>query len=149
MQIYIGADHAGFSLKEILKKYLVELGCEVEDLGAYTLDPDDDYPDFVFPVAQAVSKNPGTFGIVIGRSGNGEAIAANKVAGIRAALCLNEKLAIMARQHNNANVLSLGADFIDVKTAKNIVNVFLATPFLHQERHLKRIKKISMYEERG
>lgn len=146
MRIYIGADHGGYKLKEELKKYLGEIGHEVEDMGAHELDPEDDYPDFVFPVAEKVAQNPGAFGIVIGRSGNGEAIAANKVKGIRAALCWSEEIAKKAREHNDANILSLGADYIDTEKAKIIVKTFLETSFSEEERHKRRIEKISKYE---
>lgn len=153
MKIYIGADHGGYYLKEELKRYLVDKGYEVEDMGAHTLDPQDDYPDFVIPVAlrvvsfaDAQDKQGGVFGVVIGRSGNGEAIAANKVKGIRATLCLNEAMAQVAREHNDANILALGADFIDTETAKKIVDTFLTTPFSEAERHKRRLQKISDYE---
>lgn len=146
MKIYIGSDHGGYQLKEELKGYLKELGYEVEDMGAHTLDPNDDYPDFVFPAAEAVAKNPGSVGIVIGRSGNGEVMAANKVKGIRAALCWNEEVARLARKDNDANVLSLGADFVSVGEAKKIVKTFLETPFSEEERHKRRIEKINNYK---
>ncbi|MDO8503903.1 MAG: ribose-5-phosphate isomerase [bacterium] len=146
MKIYIGADHGGYQLKEELKAFLAQKGYEVEDLGAKTLDPQDDYPDFVIPTAREVAQNLGSFGIVLGRSGNGEAIAANKVEGIRAALCLSEEMAKKAREHNDANVLSLGGDFVDSDTAKKIVETFLNTPFSNEERHVRRIKKITEYE---
>lgn len=147
MKIYIGSDHGGFGLKEKLKKFLGELGQEVEDLGAHELIDGDDYPDFVIPVGEKVVEN-GTLGIVIGRSGNGEAIAANKVFGARAALCKSVEDAKLAREKNDANVLSLGADFVDLETAKNIVKTFLETPFSNAERHTRRIKKITDYEEK-
>lgn len=146
MKVYIGSDHGGYQLKEELKGYLKELGYEVEDLGAHTLDPNDDYPDFVFPVAEAVAKESDSMGIVIGRSGNGEAIAANKVRGIRAALCWNEEIALKAREHNDANVLSLGADFVSVEEAKKIVKTFLETPFSEEERHKRRLQRIMDYK---
>lgn len=146
MKIFIGSDHGGYELKEELKGFLEELGYEVEDMGAHTLDPDDDYPDFIFPTAEKVAQNPGNMGIVIGRSGNGEAMAANKVKGIRAALCWNEEIARKAREHNDANVLSLGADFVSVEKAKKIVKTFLETPFSGEERHKRRLQKIANYE---
>lgn len=146
MKVYIGVDHGGYQLKEELKKYLSELGYAVEDVGAHELNPEDDYPDYVFPTAESVARNSGSMGIVIGRSGNGEAIAANKVKGIRAALCWNEEVAKKAREHNDANVLSLGADYISLDEAKNIVKTFLETPFSEEERHKRRIEKISEYE---
>lgn len=142
MIVYLGADHGGFELKENLKKYLTELGYELDDMGAHTLNPNDDYTDFVFPVAQKVAQDPQNRGIVIGRSGQGEAIAANKLKGIRAAVCFSEEMAKRTRDHNNSNILSLGADFINTETAKRIVKVFLETPFSGEERHVRRLKKI-------
>lgn len=146
MKIYIGADHGGYELKEELKKYLREMGYEIEDMGAQELNPEDDYPDYVFPTAESVVRNSGSMGIVIGRSGNGEAIAANKVKGIRAALCWSEEIAKKAREHNDANILSLGADYIDLETAKRIVKTFLETSFSGEEKHKRRIEKIKNYE---
>lgn len=146
MKVYIGSDHGGFQLKEELKKYLTDLGHEVEDMGVRELKPDDDYPDFIIPVAAHVSENSESRGIVIGRSGNGEVMAANKVKGVRAALCMNEQMARLAREHNDANILSLGADFIDGETAKKVVEVFLTTPFSDAERHKRRLSKIEAYE---
>ncbi|MBI4059151.1 ribose-5-phosphate isomerase [Candidatus Microgenomates bacterium] len=145
-EIYIGADHGGYELKEELKKYLSELGYQVEDVGNHQVDPQDDYPDFIIPVAQKVVENSDSLGIVLGRSGNGEQIAANKIKGIRAALCLSEKMAELARTHNDANVLSLGGDFVSVDEAKKIVKTFLETPFSQEERHSRRIDKIKVYE---
>ncbi|OGE33090.1 ribose-5-phosphate isomerase [Candidatus Daviesbacteria bacterium RIFCSPHIGHO2_02_FULL_36_13] len=144
--IYLGSDHGGFEFKEGIKKYLSEKGIEVEDLGAHSLDPADDYPDFIIPVAQKVTGNPGSLGIVLGRSGNGEAIAANKVKGIRAALCLNEEMAKKAKEHNNANILSLTGDYMSVEEAKKVVQAFLDTPFSGDERHIRRLKKITELE---
>lgn len=146
MKVFIGSDHGGYQLKEELKTFLAGKGIEVVDLGAHALDPQDDYPDFVIPVAEKVASDPGSFGIVLGRSGNGEAIAANKGRGIRAALCLSIEMAKKAREHNDANTLSLGADFVDPETAKRIVEAFLTTPFSNEERHKRRIKKITEYE---
>ncbi|MFV1917110.1 MAG: RpiB/LacA/LacB family sugar-phosphate isomerase [Patescibacteria group bacterium] len=147
MKIYIASDHGGFEYKEELKNYLKGKGYEVEDTGAHELDPKDDYTDFVFPLAMRVSKEAGSMGIVLGRSGNGEQVAANKVKGIRAALCLNETMAKKARDHNDANVLSLGADYIDLETAKKVVEVFLETQFSNAKRHKRRLRKVSDYEE--
>ena len=160
MKIYIASDHGGYEYKGELKKYLKGKGYQVEDMGAHELDPKDDYTDFVFPLAVRVSKESAlrrlppeadrqgehVFGIIFGRSGNGEQIAANKVKGIRAVLCLNETMAKKAREHNDANVLSLGADYIDLPTAKKVVDVFLKTPFSEAERHSRRLGKISKYE---
>ena len=139
--VYLGTDHGGYKLKEEIKNWLVENNTQVEDLGAYSFDPEDDYPDFIIPVAQKVALDPQSLGIVIGRSGNGEAITANKVKGIRAALCLNEEMAKKAREHNNANIISLGADYISVDRAKKIVKVFIETVFTNEQRHIRRIKK--------
>lgn len=148
MRIYLASDHGGYKLKEELKEYLGEKRYEVEDVGNTKYDPEDAYPDFTLPLAEKVARNEGSLGIVIGRSGNGEAIAANKVKGVRAAVCLNEELAKKARSDNNANVLSLGADYIDTETAKKVVDVFLETSFSEEERHKRRVKKISDYETR-
>lgn len=150
MRVYVASDHGGFKLKEELKKHLQERGDEVVDVGNTKLDPNDDYPDFILPLAEKVAlrqaQGKPAFGIVLGRSGNGEAIAANKVKGIRAALCLNEIMAQKAREHNDANVLSLGADYIDLETAKKVVETFLGTPFSEAARHKRRLDKISSYE---
>lgn len=147
--IFLGADHGGYQLKEELKKYLAGGGIKIEDVGAAILDPKDDYTDFIIPVARKVASDPNSLGIIIGRSGNGEAIVANKIKGARAALCLNEKMAEKARDHNNANVLSLGADYISLEDAKKIVQKFLDTPFSNEERHVRRFKKIEEIERSG
>src|SRR3989338_11518119 len=110
--VYLGTDHGGYQLKEEIKAYLAQNNISAEDVGANKLDPEDDYPDFIIPVAKRVASDPSSLGIIIGRSGNGEVIAANKIKGARAALCLNEEMANKAKQHNNANILSLGADYI-------------------------------------
>lgn len=146
MKIYLATDHGGYELKEILKKWLVDEGYQVEDMGAHSLDPNDDYPDFIIPLAQKVAGAKDALGIISGRSGNGEAIAANKVKGIRAAVCLNEEMARKAKEHNNANIISLGADYMSVEEAKNIVKTFLDTPFSNEERHIRRLKKIEELE---
>ena len=145
MKVLIAADHGGYELKEALEDYLENKGIEVEDIGNHELDPDDDYPDFVFPLAQRISEKGG-IGIVIGRSGNGEVIAANKVRGVKAALCTNVKHAKKAREDNHANVLSLGADFVDNDTAKEIADVFINTEFSKEDRHVRRVAKITSYE---
>ena len=147
MIIYLGADHGGFKLKEEIKSYLTTLGMETEDMGVMALNPDDDYPDFIIPVAKKVASNSESLGIIIGRSGNGEAIAANKFKGIRAALCWNEEMALKARQHNNANILSLGADYITPENAKKIAQKFLETAFSNEQRHLRRLRKIEEIEK--
>ena len=133
MKIYIGADHAGFELKETLKKFLLELGHEVEDKGAFKYEPEDDYPDFILPVAKAVEQSQGAKvrGIVIGGSGQGEAMCANRVKGVRAAVYYGGDFEIvrLSRAHNNANVLALGARMMDDELAKKAVKLWLETPF--------------------
>lgn len=147
MKIYLATDHAAFDLKEKLKSSLESEGFEVEDCGAFTYDKDDDYPDFIQAAAKKVTENPGTFGVVFGKSGQGEQIAANKVKGIRAALGFNEENVKLAREHNNANVLSLGFDFVPFEKAKELITLFVNTPFTNEERHLRRINKIKDIEE--
>lgn len=146
MKVYFGADHGGFELKDRLEGYVSELGYETEDFGAHKLDPEDDYPDFVFLVAEKVARGEDAVGIVIGRSGNGEAIAANKVKGIRAAVCTNVEMARKAREDNDANILALGADYISEDEAGEIVKTFLETPFSSGERHKRRLQKVSDFE---
>ncbi|OGM11986.1 hypothetical protein A2Z22_04875 [Candidatus Woesebacteria bacterium RBG_16_34_12] len=148
MKIYIASDHGGYQLKGELKDHLTSLGYAVEDIGAFRLNPLDDYTDFVFPLAEKVGQSGTSLGVVVGRSGNGEAIAANKVKGVRAAVCLNEAMAQKSREHNNANILALGSDFIDLETAKKIVNAFLETTYPALERHQRRLDKIAEYESR-
>ncbi len=160
MKIFIGSDHAGYEMKEKLIEYLagLELGYEVTDKGAFEYKEDDDYPDFVYPVALAVAENQGSFGIVLGGSGQGEAICANKVAGVRAVVFYGQEdmepasggemtsetfqMVKLGREHNNANILSIGARFVTVDEAKFAVELFLNTEFKQQERHLRRIDKI-------
>ena len=144
MKVYIGTDHAGFELKEKLKVYLCELGHEVEDMGAFELEKDDDYPDFIRPVADAVASNSESFGIILGGSGEGEEMVANKVPGVRAAEYYGGNLDIikLAREHNNANILSLGARFVKEDEAKQAVKLFLGTQFSNDPRHVRRIEKI-------
>lgn len=148
--IYLGADHAGFELKEEIKEYLIVQGMQVEDLGAFEFNPDDDYPDFVRPVAEAVALRQAqgerdTFGIVLGGSGQGEAMVANKVKGVRAAVYYGGPLDIvkLSRQHNNANVLALGARFLTQKEALDAVKLWLDTPF-EGGRHERRLNKIEL-----
>ncbi len=146
MKTYIAADHGGYELKQELVKYLQEKGYVIEDMGNKEHDPQDDYPDFVFPLAEKVAKEMEATGIILGRSGNGEAIAANKVKGIRAAVCINVKMAKKAREDNGANILSLGADYVDIDTAKKITDVFLETFSSKEEKHKRRVNKITSYE---
>ena len=145
MKIHLGADHAGFELKELLKPLVELMGYEVVDHGAFTLNPGDDYPDFIEPVARAVSDNPEqSRGIVLGGSGQGEAMDANRFSGVRAAEYYGGELEIvkLAREHNDANILSLGARFLSLEEAKAAVQLFLETQFSGDERHEQRIKKI-------
>lgn len=147
LMIYIGSDHGGYEFKEIIKKFLTEENIEFKDLGADSLNSEDDYPDFIIPVAQSVAADSNNLGIILGRSGNGEAIAANKIKGIRAAVCLNEEMAKKAKQHNDANIISLGADYMSMDEAKNTIRVFLETPFSKDARHIRRIEKIKEIEK--
>jgi len=145
MKIYIGADHAGFEMKEMLKKYLADLKYEVEDKGAFKYEPEDDYPDFVLPVARAVAAEPENRGIIIGGSGQGEAMCVNRVRGVRSAVYYggNFEIIELSRKHNNANILSLGARFIDDEIAKKAVKLWLDTPY-ESGRHEKRIAKLDV-----
>ncbi|MDE1874696.1 MAG: RpiB/LacA/LacB family sugar-phosphate isomerase [Patescibacteria group bacterium] len=147
MKILIASDHAGFETKKYLVEHLSLAGHEVRDLGAKEYTPDDDYPDFVSLVAKEISHNPGAAevcGIVLGGSGQGEAICANKFYGVRAAVYYggNTDIVRLSRQHNDANVLSLGARFLSPAEALNAVNLWLATPFSGEERHKRRIAKL-------
>ena len=141
--IYLASDHAGFELKGRIKKMLDEMGVECKDMGPRKLDPSDDYPDFVIPAARKVSENPESKGIVFGGSGQGEAIAANKVKGIRAAVYYGGSLDIvkLSRLHNDSNVLSLGARFLDADEAEEAVKLWLATRF-EGGRHERRLEKL-------
>lgn len=149
--LYLATDHAGFSLKEVLKKYLTEeLGFEVKDIGNLIYDENDDYPDWIFLATRAVESDMkngiNSKAIILGGSGQGEAIVANKIAGIRAAVLYdyNEDVIKLSRQHNDANVLSLGARFISEDEAKKAVKLWLETEFSKEERHQRRIDKISL-----
>lgn len=144
MKVFLASDHAGFELKNILVEFLRAQGRDVQDLGPSALQPGDDYPDFIKPLAQKVAQNKGSFGIALGGSGEGESIAANRVEGARAAEYYGGNLDIvrLAREHNDANVLSLGARFINTEHAKEAVELFLSTPFSGDERHARRIKKL-------
>lgn len=146
MKIYIASDHGGYEVKKELVNYLQRKGHVIEDMGNKKYDPQDDYPDFILPLAEKVAKDIGMVGIILGRSGNGESIAANKVKGIRAAVCLNVQMAKMAREHNDANILSLGVDYIDLNTAKAITDTFLETFFSTEEKYKRRVNKITSYE---
>lgn len=144
MRIYIGTDHAGFELKGKLIVFLRELGHIVKDFGAHTYDTEDDYPDFIRLVAEAVAHDPESKGFILGGSGQGEAMCANRVNGARATVYYGGAvdIVVLSRAHNDANILSLGARFIDDEEAKEVARVWLETPFSGDERHLRRIQKI-------
>ncbi len=146
--IYIASDHAGYELKNKIISHLKETGQEVEDCGPFVFDKDDDYPDFCYPCAVKVGQNPGSMGIVLGMSGNGEAIVANKAKGVRAAHYYggHEEIVKLARQHNNANVLSIGAKFISEDEVLRAVDLFIETGF-EGGRHKRRIDKIDILEQ--
>lgn len=149
MKIYLGSDHAGFTLKEKLLKMLVGEGYEVADKGAFKYDESDDYPTFISAVAKEVSEEPdGDVGIILGGSGQGEAIDANRYPHVRAAEYYGGPLEIvkLAREHNDANILSLGARFINEQEAKDAVHLFLSTKFSGEERHIRRIKEMDETE---
>jgi ribose 5-phosphate isomerase B len=149
MRLHIGSDHAGLELKNELLAHLVNNGHDVTDHGPYEYDALDDYPDFCIPAAQAVAKDSASLGIVIGGSGNGEQIAANKVKGIRAVLAWSLETAKLGKEHNNANVVSVGGRMHSIEECKAIIDAFIATPFSNDERHIRRINKITKFEETG
>jgi ribose 5-phosphate isomerase B len=149
MRVYLGSDHAGLELKTHLIGWLLENGHEPVDCGPATYEPDDDYPPYVIAAALRVAADHDSFGVVIGGSGNGEQIAANKVKGIRAALAWNDDTAALARQHNNANVVSIGARQHTLGEATALVELFLATDFSGEERHVRRLELVASYEETG
>ena len=146
MKVYLASDHGGFFYKEEIQKYLEGQGYDVVDCGNDKYDEDDDFTDFVFPLSEKVAKDKGSFGIVLGRSGNGELIAANKVKGIKAVMGCSPKMAEIARKHNDANVLALGADHMNLQQALDAVEVFLKTEPLDNKRYRRRIKKTLDYE---
>ena len=146
MRVHIGTDHAGFELKEFLVEKLEASGYEVVDHGAKTYDELDDYPAPCIACGQGVVDDAGSLGIVLGGSGNGEQISANKVRGVRAILAWNEDTAKLGREHNNANVISIGARQHTQEEAWNLVKLFLETPFSEDERHQRRIDQIARYE---
>ena len=149
MRIHIGSDHAGLELKAELVKHLSSKGHDVTDHGPHEYDALDDYPDFCIPAAEAVAQDPSSLGIVLGGSGNGEQIAANKVKGIRAALAWSIETAKLARDHNNANVVAVGGRMHEISFVKEIIDAFIGEPFSNDERHVRRIKKILDFENKG
>ncbi|MDQ2848412.1 MAG: ribose-5-phosphate isomerase [Actinomycetota bacterium] len=146
MRVYLGSDHAGLELKSHLVELLAGAGHDVVDVGPHVLDTTDDYPPFCIETARRVVADPGSLGVVIGGSGNGEQIAANKVAGVRAALAWSTETASLSRQHNDANVISIGARMHDIRTASGFVTTFVDTPFSHDPRHQRRIDMVAAYE---
>lgn len=149
MRVHLGGDHAAYELQRDLVTWLAEQGHDVIDHGPVDYDAQDDYPVFVLRAAQAVADDPGSLGVVLGGSGNGEQIAANKVPGIRAALAYTPQIAQLSREHNDARVVSIGARFATVETAREIVRAFLETPFSGEYRHQRRIDMMSAYETDG
>ncbi|MFN2539986.1 MAG: ribose-5-phosphate isomerase [Mycobacteriales bacterium] len=146
MRVHLGCDHAGFELKEALKERLVGLGHEPVDHGPAAYDALDDYPPFCFAAAEATVADPGSLGVVIGGSGNGEQIAANKVKGARCALAHSLETAKLARQHNDANVVSVGARMHSLADAIGLAVAFLDEPFSEDPRHIRRIQLLTDYE---
>ena len=146
MRVHIGTDHAGFDMKNAIVTVLQARGYEVVDHGAEAYDSEDDYPVYIIPAAEAVASEPGSLGIVLGGSGNGEVIAANKVRGIRAAVVHSHDTAILARKHNNANVAALGARLHSREQLIDLVLAFLTTEFSGAVRHARRIELIGAYE---
>jgi ribose 5-phosphate isomerase B len=144
MKVALGADHKGYELKEKIKQYLLTLGHQVSDFGTNSAESVD-YPDFGFKVAESVAKGEADFGIAICWTGNGINIVANKVKGVRSALCLNEEMASLARSHNDANVLALSSKYVSEDQAKKIVDVWLSTKF-EGGRHARRLEKIKNHE---
>ncbi len=146
MRVHLASDHAGYALKSHLLTHLTAAGHDVVDHGAFEYDAEDDYPAFCFAAGEAVVAEPGSLGIVIGGSGNGEQIAANKVAGVRAALAWSVETAKLGRQHNDANVIAIGERQHSVEEATTFVDAFLAEPFSGADRHQRRIDQLAAYE---
>ncbi|SCL17864.1 ribose 5-phosphate isomerase B [Micromonospora nigra] len=146
MRVYLGSDHAGYELKVHLANHLATQGYDVVDVGPKAYDPDDDYPAFCLHTGSRVVADPGSLGVVIGGSGNGEQIAANKVAGVRAALAWSVETAQLGRQHNDANVVAVGGRQHTLDEATAIVEAFLSTPFSGSDRHARRIDQMAEYE---
>jgi ribose 5-phosphate isomerase B len=149
VRVYLASDHAGFELKAALLSRLAELGHEPVDCGTHRYDPDDDYPPYCLAAGEKVAADAGSLGVVIGGSGNGEQIAANKVHGIRAALVWNADTARLAREHNDANVVAIGGRQHSPAEAIGLVEVFVATAFSGDERHARRIRMVADYEATG
>jgi len=146
MRVYLGSDHAGFELKNHLVEHLQKQGHDVVDVGPHVYDPEDDYPAFCLHAGARVVADPGSLGVVIGGSGNGEQIAANKIAGVRSALVWRVEIAQLARQHNDSNVCSIGAREHTAEEATAFVDAFLSTPFSGNPRHQRRIDQLTDFE---
>ena len=149
MRIHIGSDHAGLKFKNVIVKHLEGKGHTVIDHGPHVYDALDDYPVFCIPCAEAVASDVGSLGIVLGGSGNGEQMAANKVKGVRAALVWNLETAKLAREHNNANVIAIGGRMHSEEFCLQLVDTFIAEPFPGDERHVRRIGLMAKYENEG
>lgn len=149
MRVHLGGDHAAYELQRDLVTWLAGHGHDVVDHGPVEYDAQDDYPVFVLRAAQAVADDPGSLGVVLGGSGNGEQMAANKVAGVRAALAWSPQIAALSREHNDARVVSIGARFVTLEEGRQIVQAFLETPFSGEDRHQRRIDMVSAYETDG
>ncbi|GHJ37599.1 ribose-5-phosphate isomerase [Streptomyces sp. TS71-3] len=149
MRVYVGSDHAGYELKGHLVQWLKAQGHEPVDCGPHVYDASDDYPPFCLRAAEGAAGDPGSLGIVIGGSGNGEQIAANKVKGVRAALAWNEQTAALGREHNDANVVAIGSRMHGTDEALKFVEIFLNTPYSGDERHARRIAMLAAYEDTG
>jgi len=149
VRVYLGSDHAGFELKARLIEWLTQAGHEPVDCGPSSYQPDDDYPVYVMRAASSAVGDPGSLGIVIGGSGNGEQIASNKVRGVRAALAWSDETARLARFHNDANVLSLGAREYSIDDAVGFAKVFVETAFSNEPRHARRLTEIAEFEQTG
>jgi len=145
MKIHLATDHAGLDLKNTIKNHLIEKGHDVKDHGAHEYDAEDDYPDFIFPCARSVADEKESRGIILGGSGQGEAMAANRIKGCRAAVFYNgpKEIVTLSREHNNANILSLGARFMDEKDIFDVIDIWLQEPF-EGGRHQRRIEKLDM-----
>ena len=150
MKIFLASDHAGFELKEKIEEFLKSKSYEVENLDPNSFDKDDDYPDFIYPAAKKVSENPGSRGIIFGKSGQGEAVVANKMSGIRTVVFYggNDEIIKLSREHNDSNILSIGAGFVTEVEAKRVIEIWLITDFSGDERHIRRIEKIKKLEEK-
>ena len=149
MRVHLGSDHAGLELKEHLLNWLADEGYEVIDHGPFVYDAEDDYPVFCLRAAEAVADETGSLGVVIGGSGNGEQIAANKVKGVRAALAWSEETARLGREHNDANVVAVGGRMHTLEDLTQLIDAFLSTPYSDEARHTRRIAMLTDYEKTG